>query len=126
MGNKKKQVVGYGGLNYILFTIISILFTNKTNLEWRSLLTILSLVLIASGLLYFEKIMAVYVMALAMIFILITVLVAGLQLITNQVHISVFLTTISWVLILINLSGLYLWAKAAIKYRKQAGVYFRK
>lgn len=126
MGNKVKQVVGYGGLNYILFAIISVIFATKSNPEWHSLITVLIIMGVASTLLYLEKPMAIYIMALAMLFILITILVAGGQLILAKNSATGVTLIISWVLVIVNLVTFGLWVTSAIKYRRQAGVYFRK
>lgn len=124
MANEVKKVVGYGILNFILFTIISIIFSNK--IEWHSLLTIFIIMLIATLLLYHQKAMAIYIMGLAMVFILVTLIVAVINLITGNLEFSSILLGISWVSIIINVIIFILWSKAAISYRRKAGVYFRQ
>lgn len=126
MVNKVKQVVGYGILNFILFAIISLIFSGKSTSEWHSMVIVLLLTLLASALLYRNHPMAIYLMALEMLFVGITVVTAIIQLSQGKLALSGLMLGVSWVIVLVNLAVFVLWIKTSIQYRRAAGVYFRK
>ncbi|MCM0598631.1 hypothetical protein [Periweissella fabalis] len=126
MVNKVKRVVGYGILNFILFAIVSLSFSVKGHVEWHSLITVIAIMLIASALLYRKQPMAIYLMALAMLFIGITIATALVQLVVGKLALHGVMLGVGWVSVLLNLIAFGLWIKAAVQYRRAAGIYFRK
>ncbi|CAH0418521.1 hypothetical protein [Periweissella ghanensis] len=126
MVSKVKQVVGYGILNFILFTIVSLIFSVKGHPEWHSLLTVFAIMIIAAALIYRKHPMAIYLMALAMLFVGITIVTALVQLVIGKIALHGVMLGIGWVIVLLNLIAFGLWIKAAVQYRRGAGIYFRK
>lgn len=126
MVNKVKQVVGYGVLNFILFAIVSIVFSVNGSIEWRSLITVAVIISLASLGLYYKQPMAIYLMFLAILFVAITLGVALWQLFASKAVATGMWLVVDWMSVLISIVSFILWVKTTISYRRQAGIYFRE
>lgn len=82
--------------------------------------------IIAAALIYRKHPMAIYLMALAMLFVGITIVTALVQLVIGKIALHGVMLGIGWVIVLLNLIAFGLWIKAAVQYRRGAGIYFRK
>lgn len=127
MNKKLNVVIGYGNVNFILYTLIDTFMSLKMGVNpWQSLIVVGVVYIIAIALMYYQKAMAIYLHAFTMFLVLVTDIAAIYQVLNHNVMNTFFEKGLILVISILNLILLVFWAKAAYEYRKEQGIYHKQ
>lgn len=127
MSNKLNIVVAYGNISFILFVLINLFMSLKSGeSSWRSVIVVGVIYFFAVALMYYQKAMAIYLQAFAMLLVLITDMAAIYQVLMQHIMKTFFERSIIVGISLLNIIIIFSWIRAAYKYRKTQGVYYKQ